>query len=450
MTIRKRLRISYSLLVVIPFLFFLVVFHTLKEYNYWKLGELKLSVQTKEFNREFYNIIGKDAKSLLEMETLKMLINQTADPSSIIGYVLIDGVIITTTGNPEEQIFEGFSDVKYVNYWLFNIDENKRGEIFFINLNYSNNKEHITLIFPIIFYILLISLLSIITSRKITKPLKKLKDAAISIKNEEFDIKLNYCGEDEISDVFTAFDDMRVRLKHIVEKQLRYEKNRTELITNISHDLRTPITAIKGYIEGLVDGVANTPEKIIRYHETIYKKITLLDKLIENLFLYSRLDLKTISFHFQKLDLNLFISDILEEIRYDEPQMDIIFIKSDTRISVLADPIQLQRVIHNLIGNSKKYCNKKICKVKINLQQERDKVRISLVDNGIGISQKNVKDMFKRFYRSDPARSSTTEGSGLGLAISKQIISEHNGEIFANNNLKEGLTVTFILPVSKE
>lgn len=447
MTIIKRLRLSYFLLVFVPFTLFFGAGLIIKDIYLDKVSEIKLSVQTLEFNRSFYKILGSSPDLLFEDSTLDKIINMTTAPEDIMIYVFTDGEMSRKYGRNDSFQFYKTDNIKYINYWLFNNSSGDMCEIFIINTPIVGYNHFIPFIGVLIFYISLIIFLSFHTAKKITKPLTKLKNAAISIKNEEFDIALDYNGNDEINDVFTAFNDMRIRLKHIVQKQLQYEQNRTELISNISHDLRTPITSIKGYVEGLMDGVANTPEKVNRYHQTLYKKITLLDKLIENLFLFSKLDLKTIPFNFQKIDIALFLSDILEELRYDNPEMEISYNSIKNPLFVSADPIQLQRVLHNLIGNAQKYCDKKVCNVKVTVQKEKEMARVSVEDNGSGISQENITEIFKRFYRSDPARSSTTEGSGLGLAISKRIITEHNGDIFANNNLKEGLTVTFLLPV---
>lgn len=450
MTIIKRLRLSYIILVFLPIALFSIAGIIVDGIYTKKLTRIKFSVQTVDFNNTFYNILGSNPDLLLQDSTLNDIINLTDEPNKMLVYILVDGELSKSYGNTNALTFRSIKNIKYVNYWLFNNSRGEVCEIFIINRSLLGYNHLTPLIILIIFYAFLIIILSIITARKITHPLTKLKNAANSIENEEFDIELDYNGKDEISDVFTAFNDMRIRLKHIVQKQLTYEKNRTELISNISHDLRTPITSIKGYIEGLKDGVANTPEKVKRYHETIYKKVNLLDKLIENLFLFSKLDLKKIPFNFQEIEIGLFISDIIDEISYEDPTINIILKKWDTSIYVSADPIHLQRVVQNLISNAKKYNNKDVCILEIDIKLENNMVYLSFKDNGPGIAPENIDDMFKRFYRSDPARSSSTEGSGLGLAISKRIINVHNGDIFANNNIQDGLTITFTLPVTED
>ncbi|MGL1891339.1 MAG: HAMP domain-containing histidine kinase [Spirochaetaceae bacterium] len=447
MTIGKRLRISYILLVLIPLIIFITLSITVSSGYTEQFKQLRLSIQSKDFNNELYNILGNDPDSLLENSVLQKLIQKTQNPSVVTAVVSVEGTVHTKEGFDSNNISKDFHEQKFVNYWLFNLKDGRSAEIHFMIKDFKVERYFLSFLIPFIFYSILISILTYFTARTITRPLQKLKDAAISIKEEEFDIDLTYNAKDEINEVFAAFDDMRLRLKNSAQKQLMYENNRTELIANISHDLKTPITAIKGYIEGIVDGVANTPEKINKYHETISKKVNILDKLIENLFLSSKLDLKTVHFNFQKLDLNLFITDIIDEILYDSPNLKINYTKNIDILLILADPIQLQRVIHNIIRNSVKYCDKEICLIDITLSQNQDMAMISIKDNGIGVNPKTIDQIFTRFYRADPARSSSTEGSGLGLAISRQIITEHKGAIFVRNNPNSGITVTFKLPL---
>ena len=450
MTINQRLKISYVALVVVPFVLFFVASTFILSNVITGINDIKLSVQTEEFNKELYYLLGNEPDSLLKKENLENLISLTTKPERITSYVIIDNQIKVVVGNNLESIKDEIHAQRFLNYWIFSLKDGSTATIFFIISEQKKYHFYQKLVIPVIFYIILISLLAFLTARKITRPLAKLKNAAISIKNEEFDLDLKYNSNDEIKDVFIAFDEMRVRLKHNVEKQLLYEKNRTELIANISHDLKTPITAIKGYIEGILDGVANTPEKLKKYNQTILKKVNTLDKLIENLFLSSKLELRNVHFHFQKLNINIFINDIIDEIKYDAKNLEIEMNLLKEQVFVLGDPIQLQRVVNNLISNSIKYNNKDICKLKISVSSISNFLTISISDNGPGIVEENKDIIFEQFYRSDPARSSQTKGSGLGLSIAKQIITEHNGSITAYNNENRGLTVSFTLPLTKD
>jgi signal transduction histidine kinase len=242
---------------------------------------------------------------------------------------------------------------------------------------------------------------------------------------------------------------MRIRLKGSMETQLLYEENRKELISNISHDLRTPITAIKGYVEGIRDGVADSPEKMDRYLNTIYSKAVLMDRLIEDLFYYSRLDLKRVSFNFDRLEVVSFIRESLDELASDFDNLTLRFHDPETPgadkdIDVVADPAHLKRVFVNVIQNAVKYAEKDQTRVDVSLCLTQDNVTIEIADDGPGIDLEDLPHVFDRFFRADPSRDLRSGGSGLGLAIARQIIEAHGGTIWAENT-GTGTKVAFTL-----
>lgn len=301
----------------------------------------------------------------------------------------------------------------------------------------------------VVILILTNSLLSWYMSKRIINPLKVLEKAARQIKDEELDSPVTYRGDDEFDDVCRAFEEMRLRLKDSMEQQLKYEENRKELLANISHDLKTPITAIKGYMEGIRDGIADTPEKIERYNETIYGKAVLMNELIDRLFLFSKLDLGKVSFHIRPIELTSFLKDICDELSFDYPQLTL-ELDSEENLTVKGDPPHLQRVIGNLVDNACKYANREDPGVKIQIRRESGFARVTVRDNGPGVDSDSLDRLFERFYRGDPSRSSDREGSGLGLAISKQIIEAHGGSIVAQNGASEGLMIDFTLRLDHE
>jgi histidine kinase len=186
------------------------------------------------------------------------------------------------------------------------------------------NKIHITItIFIILIIVATNGILTLIVARSIINPLYKLKASANKIKEGNLDFQVNISSNDEIGEVCIAFEEMRARLKKSIEVQLQYEENRKELISNISHDLKTPITAIKGYVEGIRDGVADTPEKMNKYINTIHTKAEDVDKLIDELFLYSKLDLNKFPFNFSKVNVYQFIDDCIEELYFQLSQKNI-------------------------------------------------------------------------------------------------------------------------------
>ena len=311
------------------------------------------------------------------------------------------------------------------------------------------NKLHITIsIFIIIILIATNGTLTFIVARGIIKPLYKLKASANEIKEGNLDFQIKTNSKDEIGEVCTAFEEMRARLKESIEVQLQYEENRKELISNISHDLKTPITAIKGYVEGIRDGIADTPEKMSKYINTIYTKASDVDKLIDELFFYSKLDLHRFPFSFARVNVHQYVEDCIEELHFHLLEKNITINRLPTHMDpvyVVADVQQLKRVFINIIENAVKYMDKVNGEINIIITQDECSVIIEVRDNGQGISKSALPYIFDRFYRADPARNIATGGSGLGLSIAKKIIEEHGGNIRANSIEGEGTSMVFTL-----
>jgi signal transduction histidine kinase len=305
------------------------------------------------------------------------------------------------------------------------------------------------LISIIVILILTDGILTYLVSRSVLNPIRTLRDAANQIKEGNLDFKINNTSWDEIGELCSDFEEMREKLKQSVDLQLQYENNRKELISNISHDLKTPITAIKGYVEGIIDGVADSPEKVDRYIGTIYKKAADIDRLIDELFLFSKLDLNKLPFNFEHIDILAYLRDCVEELKLDLENKNIslnLNCEVESLIVVLADRERLKRVIINIVENSIKYMDKDKGKVIISLSDYDSKYAlIKIKDNGQGIKEKDLELIFNRFYRSDASRSTTTGGSGLGLSIAKMIIEEHGGNIWASSEEGLGTEIAFTL-----
>lgn len=292
--------------------------------------------------------------------------------------------------------------------------------------------------------------------KSLLAPLNKLQLATNEIKNGNLDFTLDVDMDngDEISQLCQDFEEMRMRLKESTEEKVQYDKESKELISNISHDLKTPITAIKGYVEGIRDGVADTPEKMDKYIRTIYNKATDMDRLIDELFLFSKLDSNSMNYSFAKLNLKDYFEDCVDEISLDLESRGISLayynhVPEDTII--IADPEQLKRVINNIVGNSVKYMEaERPGHIGIFIKDEPEFVQIEIQDNGKGIAKKELPHIFERCYRTDASRNSSKGGSGLGLSIAKKIIEEHGGKIWANSVEGEGTTMSFVLRKYKE
>lgn len=303
----------------------------------------------------------------------------------------------------------------------------------------------------LIILVLTHALLTYFVSKSITRPLRSLRQAAGRIKDGDLDFKVGVRGKDEIGQLGTAFEEMRMQLKRSIEMQLQYEENRKELISNISHDLKTPITTIKGYVHGLLDGVADSPEKTMKYMETISGKAEEMDRLIDELFLYSKLDLKRVPFDFEEVPMRMFAEDWAEEMRFELEKKGISW-DSDIRIgaedAVWMDRDKFRRVLANVIGNAVKYMDKEDRRIRLRAYTLSRHVVMEIEDNGRGIEAEALKHIFERFYRTEHSRNSDTGGSGLGLAIAKQIVEGHYGEIDARSVHGEGTVIRIALPIA--
>jgi signal transduction histidine kinase len=275
-----------------------------------------------------------------------------------------------------------------------------------------------------------------------------LQTAAENIKEGNLDFTVNVNGEDEIGELGASFEAMRVRLKDNAEEKLSDEKENRALISNIAHDLKTPITAVKGYAEGIIDGVANTPEKVDRYVRTIYNKANEMDTLINELTLYSKIDTNRIPYNFAKINVEEYFQDCVEEIGLDLEAKGIglaYYNYVDSDVIIIADPEQLRRVINNIISNSIKYMNKAKGFINIRIKDVGDFIQVEMEDNGRGIAQRDLPYIFDRFYRTDASRNSATGGSGIGLSIVKKIVEDHGGKIWATSKEDTGTTMYFVI-----
>lgn len=282
--------------------------------------------------------------------------------------------------------------------------------------------------------------------RKIEEPLDLLSEGACRLGDGDLDYRIAYDGKDEFAPVCGAFNEMAARLKESVGRTRRDEESRKELLAGISHDLRSPLTSIRAYVEGLLDGVAKTEEAKQRYLRTIHTKAEDIDRLVSQLFLYSKLDLEGAPMEMRLIRLDEFITSFVEEAALDSRTHGLeITAEQLSPVTVSADPGQLRRVLSNILENSIKYKNKEIGHLRITLEESG---RLVLADDGPGVPEDALPKLFDVFYRSDPARKNPAGGSGLGLAIASKAVHGMGGTIRAYNVPNGGLAIEITL--SKE
>ncbi len=285
--------------------------------------------------------------------------------------------------------------------------------------------------------------------RSVVRPLRILSDATKRMKIGDLEFTISGDPEDELGQLCEDFEEMRKHLKEQSEVRLQYERDTVELITNISHDLKTPLTAIKGYTEGIMDGVADTEEKRNKYLRTIYTKAADMAVLVDELSFYTKIDSNIVTYNFEKLNIDEYFEDCVDEQSLDmELKNTVLSYHSNLEpgVLVLADPEQLRRVVNNVLGNAIKYLDKPEGKIDIRTLDNGEFVLIEIEDNGAGIEEKDLPYVFDRFYRADTSRSSKKGGTGLGLAIAKKIIEDHSGRIRVTSEYGVGTTIMFTLP----
>ena len=285
-------------------------------------------------------------------------------------------------------------------------------------------------------------------SRGVFAPINQLNIAMQNIAEGNLEYMLPDKDDGEIGELYRNYEDMRLRLKESTDEKILAEKQNKELVSNISHDLKTPITAIKGYVEGIMDGVADTPEKMDKYIRTIYNKANDMDRLINELTVYSGIDSNRIPYHFHKINVSEYFGDCIEEVGLDLESKNIELNYSNLAAPntvIIADPEQLKRVINNIIGNSVKYIDKERGEIDIRILDEIDSIRVEIEDNGKGIAAKDLPKIFERFYRTDTSRNSAQGGSGIGLSIVKKIVEDHGGYIWATSKEEEGTCMHFVI-----
>lgn len=477
MSIKKRLFFSNAAMIVIPLIVIIFIVFLLMTvfFNGFHDGGFKQNWQkTNRASTEIYNELQKtaslDPDKFFNDAYLKSVIERLHE-ENVEMVIRKDGEILFTSNQQLSILKKNLPDFGNTGYtpaksWVgnghfsiiqydFYFNDSSKGSIFLLEPSASFVKFlrtffPILLIGVILLFVLINIMLSTLVSRSILRPVRLLSEAAENIRVGNLNFRIQSKGRDELGKLVNSFDSMREQLKESLELRDKYEQNRKEMIANISHDLKTPITSIIGYVEGIQDGVAKSIQKQKEYLATIHSKALYVNRLIEELSLYSKLDVKKLPFHFEAVDISAFILDYLNEINDELSEKDIRvrFDSKNSHVNVWMDRDKMIRVLENIIFNSVKYMNKGFGEITISIVEQEKMVKVSIRDNGPGVSEEEIAKIFNRFYRTDPSRS--TAGSGLGLAIAAQIIKAHSGEIWAENLASGGLCVNFTLNKMKD
>lgn len=287
--------------------------------------------------------------------------------------------------------------------------------------------------------VLVTSLISWRVSRAIVGPLVRLTGWAETLGAGELDVSLRPDGDEEVRRVMVALEEMRGRLRESIRRQTAEERSRIELIAALSHDLRTPVTTIKGYTEGLRDGIPQTDADRDRYLATIHEKALLLERLIGDLFAYARISSGATVLRTEPIDCRTLIAEIGEEVFGRQPE-----ISGDA--VVVADRAHISRVVTNLLENALRYAPAALPRIR--LEPARSGVRITVADDGPGVAEPDRSRLFDAGFRADRARNVRSPGTGLGLAIVRQLVVAHGGTAAASATHPDGrgLTISVEIP----
>lgn len=281
-------------------------------------------------------------------------------------------------------------------------------------------------------------LLWYIFSRRLSKPLKQIKNAAARISNGEFGKRLDIKSRDEIGELAKTFNQMAAALQNL-------EEMRRGFIANVSHELRTPMTSIRGFIEGILDGTI-PPERQSHYLTIVKDETIRLNRLVNDLLDLAKMEAGELKLSIMPVDINELLRKCvinLETLLLEKNlSVDADFEEED--LLVRADADAIERVVINLMHNAIKFTPPG-GNIKLMTAAQKDNVEVTVKDNGIGIDQEELDMIWDRFYKSDKSRSKDKAGTGLGLAIVRNIINEHGQKVWVESKPGEGTAFTFTL-----
>lgn len=467
--IRVKLFISFTIVIVLPLVItgVLLYYFTIQLESDPRIRKLEM---TKLGRHEIMDIIEDNYSMVSESEKLYKIIKPLLEKyelnlqlEDLDGYILFDSKDFSKDSNEKSDDELKNTDIKDTTIkakTTSNIFHNNKVILKAIFYQYKNKKSiedeaklYNMLIygFGIICFVVSIVILTWYMSGTILRPLNELNIATENISKGNLDYEIKYENNDEIGKFCIGFDTMRIKLKESLENQAKYEKSRRELIASISHELRTPITSIRGYVEGLEEGIASDREMFQRYISVIRDKTEKLDHLIDDLFQYSQMELGQLDMNIENVNSIELLEEVFESLEIEFKDSDINFIveRPLPTVEIPVDYYRIRQVIDNLVENSKRYVkdNGRIM-VGANLKQRT--IVVYVKDNGEGILEEDLPYIFEKFYRGEKSRSRKYGGTGLGLSICRYIIEVHNGSIWVESQKDKGTSFYFSLPLSMD
>ena len=310
----------------------------------------------------------------------------------------------------------------------------------------------LSIIGVIVLMVLTNRFLSKFVFKRIEQPLAVLSDGVHQISAGNLDHRIVYTEQDEFRQVCDDFNHMAEHLQASIEEVQKNERNRKELLSGISHDLRSPLTSIKAFVEGLQDGVASTPEARRAYLGVIRQKTDDIISMVSQLFLFSKMDMGNFPLSPERLDIGRELSDFIAASREEYRAAGLLLEIADMPAGryIYADPVQLRSIFTNILSNSAKYKHKDTAIATVRCESQDSMIRILFDDDGPGVPEDALPRLFEAFYRGDPSRNNPNQGSGLGLAIAQKAAERMGGKLYATNNAQGGLRIVAEIPAMGE
>lgn len=287
--------------------------------------------------------------------------------------------------------------------------------------------------------------------RLLLLPLERMSQASRQIATGDWDVQLPHATIREIAEVRDGFEIMVNGLQSSHKKQMELEEERRFVIAAVAHDLRTPLFALRGYLDGLDQGIAQTPDQMAKYVAVCKEKTAQLDRLVEELFTFTKIEYQETERSENTADLHDIVQKSIDSLepQAQQKQIAIVFGHTSDNCMIRADSHLLERALSNLLDNAVRY-TPAYGKISVQCRREEDRITFTIHDSGPGFAPEDLRRIFEPLYRGEQSRNRATGGAGLGLTISRRIIRRHGGELTADNHLGGGAILSGYLPAAKQ
>ncbi len=396
------------------------------------ISEALYKLNAKGYNYFFYPKDGSDVRSDCTSDSVKILVDRYYDANNEQSIICLDGMMITS--------------MELTSGWLVAVDTS------------GFTGEHVRLYYVI--YIASVIVASICMTIAITVAerimiVPRLKALTHAMKevfrgNYERVMTVDTRNKDELGVICAEFDMLRKRLKDSEKEKEMFDREKGAMISGISHDLRTPLSVIKGYAKGIMDGVAGRVGREQEYITKIYETSIQMNGLIDKLSAFAKMQSREVMYSFQEQDICDVVNDFIHKnyVQYSARGIRINgIVPQDKRLIANMDKVQFDRIFQNICDNSLKYKVVNTANMIIKVVDRGDVAEIYLSDDGPGINDFEAEYIFENYYRGDPSRTNPVSGSGLGLSIVKSVVVAHKGTVEAYND--NGLTIKITIPIRR-